>query len=297
MPYFTPAKPSMKRIRTLQNEVKNLRCQVAKNHFYSWGNRLHFLGLVIAILFALASPIVLLYKPDSGPLLGAIAGAWIFLARLVFEPVRQKLQTRGAIAQEAFDCNVLGLPWNDTLAKPLSEEEIRGASKSFRKAKVERRHRDWYPASVEMRWPRSVITCQRSNAVWGRRQHNAYAIFLVSLAAVWSVFGIILAVTHHTSLADYLTTIALPSLPALLDATELAKGHFRAARRRQLVEDQSDLLFHEINVTHSELREIQDRIFDLRRSAPPVADWFYKLLAKGYEEDMVFAAAERAKAK
>jgi hypothetical protein len=286
--------PAMQDIRTFQNEEKNLRKQVAKHSYYTKGNRIHFAGSVVALAFALSSPFVLLYQPQLGPLLGALAGGWVFLARLVLEPIKQWFQTKGATAQEAFDCQVLGLTWNDTLAYPLSEEEIRSNSKSFSKAKVEKRHRDWYPAKTDMPWPKSVITCQRSNAVWARRQHSAYGNYLVCIATLWALAGIATAVIHGSSLAEYLTTIALPSLPALLDATELAKRHYKASARRRRLEKQTDVLFNEASVTAEDLREIQDLIFTSRKDAPPVAAWFYKLLARDYEADMIFAANERA---
>jgi hypothetical protein len=47
-------------------------------------------------------------------------------------------------------------------------------------------------------------------------------------------------------------------------------------------------------VSPEDLREVQDLIFDSRRDAPKVPRWFYKLVAKRYEEDMRYAAKVRA---
>jgi SMODS-associating 4TM effector domain len=277
-----------------QDADTSLRRQEAKDHFYTVGNRWHFSGATVATVLALASPLVLIFKPDLGPLLGAVAGVWIFFARLVFEPLRQQFQFKGAVAQELFDCDVLGLNWNDALVSQLSEEEIRNASKSFKSAESARRHKGWYPTDTQVKWPQSVIICQRSNAVWGRRQHHAYGTFLVILAAGWAIIGIIIAMVDKSSLTQYLTTIALPSLPALLDATELSKRQMQASSRRRRLEDKTNALFDNVMATHGDLRELQDQIFELRRDAPSVANWFYKVLARGYEVDMRFAAAEKA---
>src|SRR5215831_11562593 len=121
MPEYKLSKPSMREIGGLQDDEYSLRRQAAKAHFYTVANRWHFFGAVIAGLLALASPIVLLYKPGLGPLLGALAGIWIFIARILFEPFRQSYQAKGAAAQESFDCHVLGVGWNYSLVEVPAE--------------------------------------------------------------------------------------------------------------------------------------------------------------------------------
>jgi hypothetical protein len=286
-------------IRQAQNANRNLRRQLAKAHFYKVGNRWHFAGTVIALVLALGSPFVLVYKPTLGPTLGAAAGIWIFLARILFEPVKERYQTKGATAQELFDCDVLGLTWNDALIRIPADEDIYGASHAFDSS--ERRHRElvenakgWYAADVDMPWPKSVITCQRSNAVWARRQHRDYGVLLFVVASSWGIAGIFIALANGATLAAYLTTIALPSLPALLDATELSRRHLKASAQRQTLEATTEALFNKTATTDDDLREVQDQIFELRRDAPPVAGWFYRLLRPRYEAAMTYAAKQRA---
>jgi len=97
-------------------------------------------------------------------------------------------------------------------------------------------------------------------------------------------------------LADYLVTIGLPSLPALLDATEFARGHSADSVERQLLEEQADALLQGNAATQQDLRELQDQIFTLRRGAPVVPRWFYKLVRPKYEADMRYAAGRAAEA-
>lgn len=292
MATFTAKTPSLSDIGASQDLHRNLRRQEAKDHFYKAGNRWHFWGSAVAIVLALVSPLVLVFEPTWGPTLGAAAGAWIFLSRLLFEPLKQGYQEKGAAAQELFDCDVLGLPWNDALVKQPAAEEIRSASKGFNEPKSVEKHSGWYPTDADTPWPQSVIVCQRSNAVWARRQHHAYARLLILSAFVWLAFGILLSALRGATLVAYLTTIALPSLPAALDAIDAGKKHFAASNRRQDIEDKANALCDSDNVTHADLRELQDQIFALRRDAPPVAEWFYKLHKRTYETDMRYAASE-----
>jgi hypothetical protein len=282
----------MSRIRETQNAEDSLRSRIAANHFYERAKWIHFGGASVAIVLALASPLVLLFRPNWGPTLGAIAGAWIFASRIFFEPYKRDFQLKGATAQERFDCAVLDLDWNDSLVRRLSEEEVRAASRSMKNLD---KSRDWYPAQVELDWPRSVLLCQRANAVWARRQHRTYARVVIRVTFGWAIVGALIAVLHSASLGEYLVTILLPSLPAFLDASELSRVHAAAASARQLVEDQADALLQGGSASPQDLRELQDQLFNLRREAPLVPQWFYKMIRPGFEEDMEFAAEQLSK--
>lgn len=281
------AHPSMAQIRAGQDLELNLRRQLAARRFYRRGKAIHFVGGTVSVALALVSPVVLLLAPGLGPALGATAGAWIFLTRLLLEPLKREAQLKGACAQELFDCAVLGIGWNDSLIQPVAEEEIRRASGDM--AAVEK-VRNWYPAGVDSPWPRGVLVSQRANAVWARRQHRAYARVLTTVALGWGSLGIVVAIGHSAALAQYLVSIALPSLPALLDAVETSRRHSQAGDRRQLVEHHADRLLHLNQVEDRDLREIQDQLFCLRRDGPLVPDWFYKLIRSDYEDDMQYAA-------
>jgi hypothetical protein len=282
----------MVKIGKAQNEEANLRRYLAADHFYGNAKWLHFGGRAFTVVLALISPLVLLFWSDAGPALGAIAGAWLFVSRLLLEPFARQFQHKGATAQEMFDSAIFELDWNDTLVRPLSEEEIRGASGSMKDAASVR---DWYPADENKPWPQSVLVCQRSNVVWARRQHRTYSHVLLGAACAWAIIGVIVAVLDGASLADYLVTIALPSLPALLDATEFARAHSSDADKRQLLEDKLNDLLTDGNASSQDLREIQDQLFNLRRDAPLVPGWFYKLIRPKFEQDMRYAA-QRASA-
>jgi hypothetical protein len=285
--------PSLSYIGEIQDEEDNLRCQLAAKHFYRIAKWVYFGGVSFALALALASPLILLFRSDLGPTLGAVAGGWIFVSRLVLEPLKREQQLKGAAAQECFDCAVLGLDWNESLARRLSDEEISSACRS---RKDIGKARSWYPTDGnELAWPKSVLICQRSNAVWARRQHRTYARTVVCAAVAWAIVGVVVAVADSASLGAYLVTIALPSLPAFLDASELSKGHSAAAQSRQLLEDQIDSLLQSESASRQDMREIQDQLFSLRREAPLVPEWFYRVIRPNYEEDMRYAAKHAVK--
>lgn len=282
--------PTFDDIARNQNQDAILRFMLASRHYYARARWIQYLGTWGAIAFALAAPVVLLFYPDRGPLLGALAGLWIFASRLGLSRLRASYQRKGATAQEQFDCAVFRLDWNKTIAVPLSPEEIRHASGNMNGIDA---IRNWYATPGKVDWPRSVTLCQRANAVWARRQHHLFGVVLYVAATTWAVVGILIAVWQDASLSQYLTTIALPSLPALLDATDLAQEHIESSWARGRIEVRLDGLLDDGTATNLDIREVQDELFDLRKSSPIVPEWFYKIIKPGYEEDMTYAAETR----
>lgn len=278
-------------IAEAQRTEPNLRRQFAARVFYRGAKRLQTFGGSVALMLALVAPLIRYWDPDAGPVLGAAAGLWIFLTRLLVRPLRDRRREMGAVTQERFDVEVLGLTPNLSLQHIVSEEEIHRASGD---AADSANTPVWYPTDADAEWPKSVLTCQRSNAVWARRQHRSYGLLLAAVAGFWFLVGVGVGIASDASLATYLAALALPSLPALLDAAELAREHLKAATRRRETEQRINDLLDAATVTEAELREIQDQLFSLRRRAALVPEWYYKLVGRRFEKDMRYAAKQIA---
>ncbi|MDE0231067.1 MAG: S-4TM family putative pore-forming effector [bacterium] len=278
-------------IAEAQRTEPNLRRQLAARVFYRGAKRLQTFGGSVALMLALVAPLIRYWDPDAGPILGAVAGLWIFLTRLVVRPLRGRRREMGAVTQEQFDVEVLQLTPNLSLKHMVSEEEIRRASGD---AANLANTPAWYPTDADTAWPASVLICQRSNAVWARRQHRSYGLLLTAAAGLWFLVGVGVGIASDASLATYLAALALPSLPALLDASELAREHLKAATQRQETEQRINNLLDAATATEADLREIQDEVFSLRRGAALVPEWYYKLVAGRFENDMRYAAKQIA---
>jgi hypothetical protein len=281
--------PSMSVIGARQDSEFPLKCRVAARNFYAHAKSWHFAGTSLAIAFALISPVILIFRPGWGAGFSAAAGLWIFLGRALLEPWTRSLQFDGTRAAEVFDCEVLSLPWNDALSRRMSDEEITLAARGD----VEPGLRTWYPTDTEYPWPESVLRCQRANTVWARGQHRSYSGFVKALAVGWLVVTAVIALWQKAKFGDYLVVVALPSLPAWLEAVDVVRGHVGASESRQLVED--DIESHLVNgrTTINDLREIQNQLFTLRRAAPLVPEWYYRKLQPRYEAAMRYATRRR----
>lgn len=275
-------------IHERQNSPENLRVLAAARRRYQDRKRTHRWRVLGTLGVAAAGPIVLLLKPEAGPFLGALAGTWVFLARTVLAFLESRGVDEGRRMQEVFDCTVLGLPWNPALGRRPSGEAISAAAQRWGRPD---RLQNWYPAEHLGCSPRDVLICQRSSVAWGERLHNEYAWVIGIGATLLWLTGIVVAVADRSTLSVYLTTIGLPSLPALLDAVDLVKSHREASQAKGGMEaDMTNLLEKGSKVSLELCRDYQDRIYAQRGRDPVVADRYYWLRRDAYEQHMREAA-------
>lgn len=214
--------------------------------------------------------------------LGLIASAYLLCSRVVLRPEMTRAHREGVVLQEQFDVDLFSMPWNPGLAgRRVSPVDIEDLADRFRgdDAALSR----WYvsggnaPSSIE------VLLRQLENATWGRLDHRRFSMAtgLVLLASIGATIAVGLA--RDVTLATYVSAIAAPSLPWLLDLIDLTALHLHASARREEIEVALRELWDtysnepEPGVPASKLREIQDRIFGVRRSSGRVPMWFYRL--------------------
>ena len=78
---------------------------------------------------------------------------------------------------------------------------------------------------------RLAVRAPESDPLLGR----GATILITGIA--WFALGLAVALARDLSLAAYLIKIFLPSSPALLDCTDLARSHWRHATRREHADD------------------------------------------------------------
>lgn len=268
---------------------------------YRRAKRYRGLRHTISALLAAAGPFASLGSLTAAGLIGAAAGVWVIVARLVLAPAEQQHVDSAVRIQERFDTLLFRLDWPYGLAGPEpSEEDIADA---VRRVEHDERLTDrieggWYPSTTGLPWPVDVLIAQLSSVTWGRRQHHSYARFLTTAIAI-AVFGIIgFGVVTGMSLTDWLITFLLPGLPALLDASELAKAHHEHSSSKLDLENRTrEVWAAELakpgTTTGDDCRQIQDDAFRLRTAGLQVPEWYYRLHRDRTEANMQDATAAR----
>ncbi|MCP4308655.1 MAG: hypothetical protein GY788_28035 [bacterium] len=250
---------------------------------YRAGKRYAAAARAGALLLAFAGPLAALHSLEWASVVAAAAGGWIFLARLYLYPARNRHVHLAARIQEEFDTELFDISWGSGLAgSEPAEEDIVAAAR-----RVETDDRltssidsGWYATTSGIRWPMDVLFCQLASVTWGRRQHATYARWLVAFVGILVAVAGTIGLVRDLALSSWLVTFLFPSLPALLEASELAIAQRQQSERKEGLEQDIRALWDtEIaelgTLSDSDCRAIQDEAFRLRDSGLQVPEILY----------------------
>lgn len=288
-------------ISVKQNEEKQIRCLAAQRQLYSIAKKVFaaqiLLGGPIAVataILGIAFPVAIGYVALWGILVALTDVLWL-------SPWQKRLRGSAARVQEAFDCAVLSLPWNEFKAgkRPDPEFVKEQADKYQRWAAKMPPLANWYSQFVDD-IPLHIgrVACQRSNCLWDSKQRRRYATWVVGILGSVVVIISLLALRERLTVEDLVLKVAAPLLPALLLGIRQFKDQTAAASRLDRLKEHSEELWGDAldGMAEAEVsvkaRNLQDEILESRCEGPPVFDWVYGRLQRDYEGQMNYGVAE-----
>lgn len=282
-----------------QNTDKQLHRLAAQRQLYATAKQVFVWQAIIAGPVAITGAVFVLLRPEFK----VYVASWGLLVACCdlfwLTPWQKSLRGAAARIQEAFDCDVLGLKWNNLKAgKHPDPELVKAQSTKYEKwADTMPTLKNWYsPRADELPLHIGRIICQRSNCWWDSTQRRHYAAWLVGIVALIFVVVCGLALSVGASLESLLLKGILPLAPALLIALRQFSEQREAADRLDKLKDHCDTLWKDALSGKSKSaltdmsRNLQDEILDNRRKAPPVLDFIFKRLRNEYEASMNHAA-------
>lgn len=286
----------MTTIAQQQNTSEMLRLLVAQAKLYSQAKRIRIARLFVSVVLAVAAPPITLLVLHSDVILAAVGFIWMLATYFTLRGLQQEKVTQAAKVQEQFDTTLFGLPWNSMLVGQHVKPEVIFEAERVSHEDRER-FRNWYSDPGALPYPLAVLLCQRANAVWDWRLRRHYAARVAWLIGAVLGADLLIGLLMRQSLSAFLFGLLIPTVPALQQGIETVLAHREsAAEKEELAERITDLWEVSLRdpdvVTQEQLRQIQDRIYNLRKSGPLVPDRWYKWLQKHYQEDMDQSAQE-----
>ena len=282
-----------------QNTDDNLRLLIAQARLYSEAKRIVLFRIFVAALLAILAPIVAVVKPDAEVFMAVVGAIWTLITYLPFRGVQREKVRQAATIQEQFDTHLFNLSWNEALViSPVRPELIRAAARRSKENPA--RFRDWYSDTGSLPYPLDILACQRQNSVWDWRLQSHYAAGVVWIGAGVLAVDVVLGLVLHQYLSNFLLSLFIPTLPVFSQAVETAIAHWEIAK------DKEDTAFYiegiwQERLRHAELvsrercRQIQDKLFILRRDGPLVPDIWYRWLRHHYQAEADSAVEELRK--
>ena len=210
-------------------------------------------------------------------------------------PWQKRLRDSAARVQEAFDCEVLALPWNDVKTGKWPDPELvfEQSAKYKKWAAKMPPLENWYaPAAGELPLHIGRLVCQRSNCWWDSKQRRRYAAWVISVVVLLFIVLLSLSLGNNFTIEDFVLKVAAPLAPALLLGLRQFSEQREAANRLDSLQSHAERLWKDalsgmsvvkINVR---ARSLQDEIFENRRKSPLVFDAIFKRLRRDYEVQM-----------
>ncbi len=244
----------------------------------------------------------------------AVAG---LATELFLDQRRRHFRGLAARIQEAFDCDVLDLPWRAGLAgaerpdpatvKALAEA-FRAAASQPRGLKLADGIEAWYSLNVQtLALERARIECQQTNCVWDFELRRRYGRWLCGVALTPAIVIVLIALVKDTALDTPLHAPALLGrllvifgFPAVWAWREWFALRESTERLRQI--NQALAVAWEASrgghrtpeYLRQMARDIQDRLLFNRMHSPEVMEWIYNWLRPAQQNKADSDAAARA---
>lgn len=284
-----------------QNTERQLQRLAAQRQLYAFAKTIFGWQLLLSGPVAVASAVAV----TAFPTFKGFAAGWgilVILADILWlTPWQKSLRNEAARIQEAFDCDVLELPWNDLKGGSRPDPE-------FVKEQSDRYQRwgetmpslsNWYAPTVdELPLHIGRIACQRSNCWWDSKQRRRYAAWIIGIVVAVFLIVFCVAFGNGFTIEDFVLKVIAPLAPALLLGIRQFYEQIEAASRLDRLKEHSERLWRDALAGKSKTevtnrsRNLQDEILENRRKSPLVFDGIFKRLRPSYELQMNFGVDE-----
>ena len=290
----------MNKIRETQLEELQLKHLAAQRWLYSKSKVIQTWQMIVNVLAVPILSVLPAIFSDFATWVPFLSIVLVSFNILVLTPRQKSSLEKAAKIQESFDCHVLELNWRDlSIGSPVEMETI-----EFYALKYERNDsrysklKDWYSTEISelpIHWARFV--CQRANLWWDSKLRQRYAkligvvlVFLVGCALGWGL-------RDGLTFKEFILVVAPPLAPVFFWGIQQSAENKESAANlnslRTCVEGLWDkaLKDGDSDELTGAARELQDAIYNHRRTSPLIPDWLYNLLQKE-DENLMNKAAE-----
>ena len=265
-------------IREKQNYPASLAKLAAQHLLYRRAKRMRNIGMALVLLIAIGGLAASVMENQSfSHFFPLIALVMWFLDQQILKRKEIAFKTEAATIQEDFDCFVLDLPWpaHKGLQRPTLDRVKHLSTIARRTPRVSEKLGNWYtPDEIPDDPIRSKIHCQRMSCWWDVSLRRQWSTVLRVVLWVFTALVLCLSVTTGITVAK-LVAILASNIRILAWGLGEISDQAEVLRHIEGIHRYLSCLSTEKQVSATDIRSLQDEIFEHRRSNPPVPDWFY----------------------
>jgi len=280
-------------IPQLQNSDPQMGLMRARSEVYRQATALLVIQFAFTVLLPVVTAAIALATPCIRPFTAPVALLVSLLDVTWLDRLqRSKLKTAAKIA-EAFDCEVLGLSWNNFVAGKRAEPEtIVAAEAKWRggDAKLV----DWYPVAVgKAPLHLARIICQRTNLWYDAKLRRHYGGWVLVVGFALLLILLVAAAFTGLTVALLLSTVLPPAAPVLIWCFREYLRQRDTAEAQETARGEAEGLWEKAKAGGCsetdcavQSREFQNAIYTRRVSSPLMLPGVYKLLRNDMEAQM-----------
>lgn len=275
-----------------QGTDRGLLLQRAADASHKRAYRIERIRIVGSVAFGLAAVVATVF-PVAAPVIAIAGAAWALLSLLLAGASRKETRA-AAIIQQQFDTWLFDRPWEQYAGEKFGDEELHRRAR--RSTMDEQRMKTWYPDVTGMPDVYAVLACQRENLAWDGRLRRRWANVLVAAAGGWTALGLLIGLMADLSVRTICLEWYVPSSSMIVLSVQMAKAHRElASEKEQLitlvraeleVAGPGDPDPADVPLLQERCREVQRRIFELRRHTERVPQRLYQKYRYEDEADM-----------
>lgn len=277
-------------VNEMQNEPFSIDMLSAQRHYYSQAKLIVYTSLFFCVI--VVAVLSVLNRFYSSEILGKTVLMYSLLAFILSSMLtnyRNKLQNLAARIQHLFDIKLFGLKWDTALCgiEPRVEEVKRGKQKKQNKL-------DYWYKDIPDDLPLDAVTlvCLRINVEYDKSMKQNLSLLLYIVVSLFAI--IIVIANNERTIWDMVLYSIVPLLPVskfLYDVKRrIDSDKERLVRLDVSIDSLMKKAIQEGVIEKEELQNINNQIFEHRRTSPLVPDWLYDMLRDKEEETAAYSA-------
>lgn len=270
-------------IAARQNEQSNIIKLAAQRQLYRDVNGIEIINVILTVIV----PIGFSFLQDVigfGKTIAGIVALIMLGLSFVFINWQKKKKILAATIQQEFDINVYSMVWDRRLfgkRKNLNGEIAAASKKIMLNEREKETLKNWYRPEVDaLPLEDGIAACQKENFSWDAGLRRRYKVFLIVLLFVIIVIHVVLGIIKAEQLQEFLLRLVTISSALKWIITTL-DGINEDLNRMEEIE--WSVYSNEMK-TLGDLVVTQRNIFENRKVATKIPDWFYRIF-KNNDED------------
>lgn len=276
-----------------QNTSRNIARLASQRQLYNDVGVLDRVNVVLSVIIPLGFTVIQEIAVEwrwAKTVSGCLSIAMLVLSLAIASQGNTKKTLAAAIQQE-FDVDVFQMPWDDRLfgkRKDRNNEIARHSKKILNDRKEKDKLYNWYRPEVDvLPLNNAIVTCQKENFSWDAGLRKRYRIFSCILIAVIIVAPVSVCLFTEKTVQELLLRFVM-ILPALRWFVNIVDGLNNDLKRMESLESAAYSI-EEKKI--ADLQFIQKEIFENRKAAVKIPNWFYSFF-RDNDEDRERRSAE-----